>query len=425
MRAVRQSAAPSATAGTASVVICNWRDLRHPEAGGSERFVESVASELAAMGNTVTILCAAVRGAPRNEVRAAQHNEVRGAVRYRRRGGRITVYLHAAWALLARRVVADVVIDVQNGIPFLSPLVTRRPVVALVHHVHREQWPLLFGRVAARVGWWVESHLAPVLYRRSRYVVVSEATRRELIDLGVHPSRVDVVHNGTPALPAPKLARSPVPRVVVLGRLVPHKRVEIVVTAAALLRDRYPGLLVDVVGRGYHEAALRAHADRLGLAEQIRFRGWVSEQTKADLLAQAWVNAVPSVKEGWALSIVEAASVATPSVAFAGAGGVEESVVDGVTGVIVAGGTPEFADALDALLADNDRRGSLGLAARARAAAFTWEQAGRQVATILDGELSPVTVPGSLDAVPIDPVPMDRVPMDSGRINTVPVSPAA
>jgi glycosyltransferase involved in cell wall biosynthesis len=385
--------APSAEDGTARIVICNWRDLRHPEGGGSERFVESVAAELAAMGNTVTVVCAAVSGAPRDEVR--------NGVRYRRRGGRITVYLCAAWALFARRVAADVVIDVQNGIPFLSPLVIRRPVVALVHHVHREQWPLLFGPVAARIGWWVESRVAPLLYRRSRYVVVSEATRRELVDLGVDPSRIAVVHNGTPTLLVPRLARSAAPRVVVLGRLVPHKRVGIVFHAVAMLRDRHPGLVIDIVGRGYYEGELRTEADRLGLAGAVRFHGWVDEQTKADLLAQAWLNAVPSVKEGWALSVVEAASVGTPSIAFAGAGGVEESVVDGVTGVIVSGAAPEFASALDALMTDGGRRDSFGLAARARAMAFTWEQAGRQFAAVLDDELCPAPVPDLTTPVPV------------------------
>jgi glycosyltransferase involved in cell wall biosynthesis len=385
--------APSAAEGTARVVICNWRDLLHPEGGGSERFVESVATELAAMGNTVTIVCAAVPGAPRDEVR--------GSVRYRRRGGRITVYLHAAWALIARRVAADVVIDVQNGIPFLSPLVTRRPVIALVHHVHREQWPLLFGPVAARIGWWVESRVAPLMYRRSRYVVVSEATRRELVELGVDASRIAVVHNGTPTLLVPRLGRSSTPRVVVLGRLVPHKRVDIVFNAAAMLRDRHPDLVVDVVGRGYHEAELRTEAERLGLADAVRFHGWVDEQTKADLLAQAWVNAVPSVKEGWALSVVEAASVGTPSIAFAGAGGVEESVIDGVTGVIVSGSVSEFASALDALMTDGVRRDGFGLAARARATAFTWEQAGRQFAAVLDDALRPAPVPDLTAPLPV------------------------
>src|SRR3954468_18187324 len=197
------------------VVICNWRDLQHPEAGGSEHSVETVARILAADGHSVTILCAKVADRPADETR--------DRVRYLRAGGRFGVYLWAAWALLSGRVRPDVVVDVQNGLPWLSRLVTRKPVVVLLHHVHREQWPIVFGKLGS-LGWLLESRIAPRVYRRSRYLTVSECTRAELAGQGIDPARVTVAYNGTPK-PAPsKAARSDTPRVVVLGRLVPHKR---------------------------------------------------------------------------------------------------------------------------------------------------------------------------------------------------------
>jgi len=97
-----------------AVVICNWRDLQHPEAGGSEHTVETIARILAADGHPVTILCAKVAGHPADEIR--------DGVRYLRAGGRFGVYLRAAWALLSRQVRPDVVLDVQNGPPWLSRL---------------------------------------------------------------------------------------------------------------------------------------------------------------------------------------------------------------------------------------------------------------------------------------------------------------
>jgi len=293
---------------------------------------------------------------------------------------------------LSRQVRPDVVIDVQNGVPFMSKLVTRRPVVTLIHHVHREQWSMVFGPRAARVGWWVESRLGPFLYRHCPYVVVSEATRRDLAELGVDPARVRVIHNGTPKLLAPRLARSATPRVVVLCRLVPHKQVGVVLSAAAALRERHPDLTVDIVGQGYFEAELRAQAAVLDLGDAVIFHGWVDEQTKSDLLAQAWVNAVPSVKEGWALSVVEAASHGTPSIAFAGAGGLDESIVANVTGILVDGGELEFARELGALLDDVDRREELGRAASQRAAMFTWDDAAAQMVSVLDAAMGQLAV---------------------------------
>jgi glycosyltransferase involved in cell wall biosynthesis len=380
---VKRSATPVAS-GHAHVAICNWRDTRHPEGGGSELYIESIAAQLAAAGNRVTLMCSAVEGAPADEVRDGVH--------YRRRGSRYTVYPRAALALLTRRVRPDVVIDVQNGVPFMSTLVTRRPVIALVHHVHREQWPMVFGPRAARLGWWVESRLGPLLYRRAPYVVVSEATRRDLADLGVDPERISVVHNGTPELSKPKLGRSATPRVVVLGRLVPHKQVGVVLEALAALRPAHPDLEVDVVGHGYYDSELRAQADQLGVSDAVVFHGWVDDQTKSDLLAQAWVNAVPSVKEGWALSVVEAASHGTPSIAFSGAGGLDESIVVGVTGVLVDGGQAEFTRDLGRLLADSAWREDLGAAAKVRAAMFTWDEAGNEMAAVLDASIQPVAV---------------------------------
>lgn len=370
----REGAAAS-TAVLPSVVFLNWRDLTHPEGGGSELYLERVAAGLSARGHRVTVFCADHGGAPRDEVR--------DGVRFVRRGGRASVYVRA---LLALRTGAlgrpDVVVDVQNGMPFLSPLITRRPVVNVVHHVHREQWPVVFGPVVSRIGWFFESVVAPRVYRRSRYVVVSEVTRREVEALGVGSDRVEVVHNGSDAPPAGAAPRSRTPLVVVLGRLVPHKRVELALEAVAALRPQLPHLRLAVVGQGWWDDRLRTRAAELGVEDAVDFHGFVDDATKHDLLASAWVLAQPSLKEGWGLSVVEAAAHGTPTVAFADAGGLAESVRDGVTGVLVHD-NDGFVSALQHLLVDDVHRYRLGAAARLHAGDYTWEGAVASVAAVL------------------------------------------
>lgn len=89
-----------------------------------------------------------------------------------RAGGRYTVYIWAGLAMVAsriglgplRRSRPDVVIDSQNGLPFLARLAFGRRVVVLVHHCHRDQWPVA-GRFLSRFGWFVESWLSPRLHR--------------------------------------------------------------------------------------------------------------------------------------------------------------------------------------------------------------------------------------------------------------------
>jgi glycosyltransferase involved in cell wall biosynthesis len=349
---------------TEDVLILNWRDLTNPEGGGSELYVESVASRLAAAGDRVTLFCAAHTEAPRDELK--------DGVRYVRRGNHLTVYLWAAALLVLGRLGrTGTVLEVQNGVPFLARLWTRRRVVVLVHHVHREQWSVVFGRLGARLGWWLESWLAPRVNRRCGYVAVSEVTKAELVRLGVRADRVDVIHNGTsPALPTDE-PRAAVPTIAVLGRVVPHKRVELVLEAAARLRHEVPGLRVEVAGDGYWLPMLRDRVTALGLDDVVVLHGRVSEQAKHDLLARAWVHAVPSVKEGWGLSVVEAGTHGTPSVAFRAAGGLAESIVDGRTGLLVD--TPdELRVVLAELLANAPLRDLLGSGARAHAARFDW-----------------------------------------------------
>ncbi len=349
------------------VLLLNHRDLTNPEGGGSELYVETLAARLAATGDRVTVLCAAHRNAPRDEVK--------DDVRYVRRGGRLTVFLWAAALLVTGRLGrSGVVVEVQNGMPFLARLWTRQRVVILVHHVHREQWPVVLGPVRARVGWWLESRLAPWVGRRCDYVAVSEVTKAELVSLGVSAEQVQVIHNGTPATLPTTSPRSSRPTVAVLGRVVPHKRVELVLEAAAALRAQIPDLVVEVAGDGYWLPTVRAKVTELGLDEVVLLHGRVTEQDKAELLARAWVHAVPSLKEGWGLSVVEAGSYGTPSVAFRAAGGLAESVVHGRTGLLVDD-EDELRQALRDLLSDGDLRRRLGEGAREHARRFTWDAA--------------------------------------------------
>ncbi len=357
------------------IVIVNWRDTEHPEGGGSERYVETVAAGLAAAGHDVTVFSAAYPGAARESWR--------DGVRFVRRGGKFTVYAYALRELATGRLgTPDVVVDVQNGMPFWTRLVARCPVIVLVHHVHREQWGVVYGAMAARFGWWLESWLAPRVYRDCRYVTVSDVTRDELSALGVDADRIDVARNGTAQAPATAVVRDDAPRICVLGRLVPHKQVEHALEVAARLRPRCPDLRVSVVGAGWWADRLTETARRLGVDDITQFHGFLDERRKHDELARSWLLLAPSVKEGWGLVVVEAAQRGVPALAYRSAGGIAESIVDGETGVLVDD-LDQLTDAVGELLDDGSRRDELGRAARRRAASFTWTATVRQWEEIL------------------------------------------
>ena len=358
------------------MLFCNWRDTRNPEGGGSELYVETVARGLAERGHQVTIACAAHDHAPRDEI-------VDG-VRFVRRGSKLGIYAHTfARLLLHRYGKVDVVVDVQNGLPFFTRWATRRPVVVLVHHVHREQWPVVYPGRVGRIGWWIESRLAPRLYRRSRYVAVSGSTRGELVELGVDRDRVTVVRNGTARAHGPDVPPSPTPRIAVLGRLVPHKQVEHAIDAVATLRASHPDLTLDVVGDGWWADELRAHAASRGVADAVTFHGFVDDTTKQQLLGEAWVLALPSLKEGWGIVVGEAALHGVPTVAYSTAGGTTESIDHKATGMLVD--TPQdLTHALGEILDDPSWRAHLGEGALTKFSGHPWSDSQRQFAEVLE-----------------------------------------
>ena len=367
-----QTSEPARGARPLRVLLLNWRDTGHVEGGGSEVYAERVADGLADLGHDIILFTAGYPGAADDETRAS-------GVRVVRRGSHQSVYLWAPW-MYRRRALGrpDVIIEVHNGMPFLARSWARRrtPVVVLVHHVHREQWRVVFDAFRARFGWFLESGVAPRVNRRCDYIAVSEVTKAELADLGVPADHIRVIHNGTLPPLGPPVARSDQPSMLVLGRLVPHKRVEIAIETLARLRDEFPGLTLTVAGRGWWEDHLRAAAAEFGVEDAVRFAGFVSPQERHRLYSRSWVSLMPSLKEGWGLVVVEAGAHGTPSVAFDGAGGVTESIVDGVTGLLaVQDDVPDFVDKVRSLLGDRTRREQLGQDAAIHARQFDWDTA--------------------------------------------------
>lgn len=350
------------------IALCNWRDLAHPEGGGAELYARMVAEGLVAVGHEVTFLCAAHANAPAVET-------ING-VRYLRAGSRTSVYAAARRTirrLEAREGRFDVVIDVQNGLPFFAGWATKAPVVVLVHHVHREQWPVVFSPPVAAVGWGIESRVSPRLNRGRQYVAVSRSTKTELVEMGVERDHVAIIHNGTAPPPVVAPGEADGPRLLVLGRVVKHKRIEHAVQILTRLRHRHPGLRLRVVGDGWWSQELRDFVRASGAQDAVDLLGFVDEETKHRELAAASLLLVPSVKEGWGLSVVEAASHGVPAIGYRDAGGVSESIEDGDTGLLVED-LDAMTQAVDDLLSDPCRRDELGDNALAHSARFTWDE---------------------------------------------------
>jgi glycosyltransferase involved in cell wall biosynthesis len=303
-----------------------------------------------------------------------------------RKSGRYGVFPRSALSGLAgRRGRPDGIVEIWNGMPFFTPLWARCPRIVLLHHVHAAMWRMVLPPRLAGLGEFVELRMAPPLYRHSRVLTLSPSSRQEILSmLGLDPARVSVVPPGVDERYGPGGTKSPVPLVVAVGRLVPVKRLELLIDAAARARKDVPDLRLLVIGEGYERPDLEAKIRAIDATSWIELPGHVSDEELADAYRRAWVVASTSLREGWNMTITEAGACGTPAV-VSDIAGHRDSLTDGVSGLLVDPGD-EFADALVEVLSSTELRERLGRGAAARARSLTWEATAASVLSALVDE---------------------------------------
>jgi glycosyltransferase involved in cell wall biosynthesis len=180
--------------------------------------------------------------------------------------------------------------------------------------------------------------------------------------------------------------RSPTPMVMALGRLVPVKRYHCLIRAVAEARRRHPQLTLTIVGVGYERENLDHVVREVEGSDWVTFAGHVSDAELVDLYRRAWLVSSASAREGWGMSITEAAACGTPAVVTRIPGHVD-AVVDGETGILVdRDDEAALGRAIGDLVADNEQRAGYGAAALTRSAAYSWEATAAGIMRVLAAE---------------------------------------
>jgi glycosyltransferase involved in cell wall biosynthesis len=351
-----------------NILLVNWQDRANPHAGGAEIHLFEIFTRLAAAGHRVRLVCSGWADAP--------PKALIDGIAVQRVGGRDSFALRGRGAV--RRAIAaerpDILVEDVNKLPLFLTVGTRLPFCAIVPH--------LFGTTAfAEASWpaaaivWASERPLPWAYRRAGFHAISESTRDDLVARGVPTDRVRVIHPGVDSRrfrPGPP-ARSATPSFLYVGRLKRYKGISFALQALAIARRRRPDLRLEIAGVGDYRPDLERLAGRLGLERAVVFHGFVSEERKIDLMRSAWANIFPSPKEGWGITVVEAAACGTPSIA-SNSPGLRDSVWHGETGFLVPHGDVEALAGRMAELADSAALVErLGSRARRFAEGLTWE----------------------------------------------------
>ncbi|MFC6255893.1 glycosyltransferase family 4 protein [Kocuria oceani] len=360
------------------ILVLNWRDTKHSLAGGAEKYMHEISRRWVTAGASVTWFTG-------RDSAQGPEDTVDG-VRILRMGGTLGVYPLAVLKLMNSRGDFDAIVDCQNGIPFFSPLVANRnvPVIQVVHHVHQEQFSTRFSAPMATFGKFLEGTASRWVYGKRPIAAVSPSTRRELRHQLGFPGPIFVVPNGTVEVPATIGPRDPEPTITVVTRLVPHKRIDLLLGQLSLVVQAIPRLRVNIVGDGPERGRLQQIASDLGLYSTVKFHGFQPNAVRDQLLSGSWLTAVTSAAEGWGLSVIETAAWGVPCLALR-VPGIRDSVVDGVTGWLVdrpADYGEALIDKLQAL-SDAGYAREFATACQDWARCFTWERSAALLAGVL------------------------------------------
>jgi len=354
------------------ILILNWRDPKNPKSGGAEIVTMEHAKVWVTKGHKVTWFT--------SEFKNSKREEVIEGVKVIRRGNILTVFLHAPLFYLFSKQKFDLVIDEIHGIPFFTPLFVRKPKIAFIHEVAGEIWDYMFPFPLNKIGKIIEP-LYCKLYENIQFWTDANSTIDDLVFKGIKRSNCIAIgcpinHKSLETLPKKDLA----PTFIFVSRVVKMKGIEDVIRAFFyILRDLRTAQLW-IVGDGDREYVeeLKEMMKTYSIGPKVMFFGRVSEEKKFELLKKAHILLHASVKEGWGLVVIEAASQATPSVVYDVAG-LRDSVKNDKTGVVLEeNNCKEMAKEAVALFKDKKRYLAFQKNGLAWAKSLTWENATKQ-----------------------------------------------
>jgi len=233
----------------------------------------------------------------------------------RRKVWQALMYSIACLQLLTERF--DVV-DV-DSIPLLPVIacwvvarLRRRPMVVTFHEAWSlEYWRSYCGDLLGAACAWTQLFAI----RRSDVVIAaSEGTARFIAEY--HPRRLVTIENAVDVEMLKTVpARGPWSDLICVGRLVSHKRVELAIKALRVLTDQGVVVRMLILGTGPEEPFLRSLAADLGLADSVVFQHpWKDRKQFISALKSTKVMVMPSSREGFGISVLEALASGIPVV---------------------------------------------------------------------------------------------------------------
>lgn len=249
------------------------------------------------------------------------------------------------------------------------------PLSVTFHEVWFDEWyRYVPRRVYAPVGIGLErsTTLLPDLA-----IAVSRTTAKRLVKYFHMPQeKIRTISNGVDLdLYNHGETRRDPSKILFLGRLNPHKKIEWLFGALESLKKEYPGVTLDVVGDGPMRGAYRSYVSSNGLKGLVRFLGGVEDGEVARELKSSYVYVLPSIREGQSITLLEAMAAGTPQIVVKAAGNAADDLIaESESGLVAEPSSAGIARAIRELLEDRSLWQRLNERSLRFAGEYSWDR---------------------------------------------------
>lgn len=362
------------------ILLINWRDPGHPEAGGAEFYLLEIFKRLVPENYEIHWVSPAFKNSGLNE-------EISG-LKIRRIKGLAFLFpftFFFYYQKFLKKEKFGLVVDNISKLPLLTPFYIKEPMMAIFHQFHFQIffkelfWPLAFFCFLTEL-------LIPFVYRKKKMVVVSESTREELLKFGFPRDHTFLIN---PAINRQEYqfdlsAKTSYPSCLYLGRLKKYKGIADLLQAWANIFEKFPHSRLEIVGCGNDLVRLKKIVRQLKIQKSVFFNGFLDNATKNKILTGSWLLVFPSWREGFGISALEAAASGTPVVGYR-VPGLKEIIQDGKTGFLVEPkNISGLSEAISLLFSNESRREKMSLAARDFSLNFSWNKSADEIKEIIE-----------------------------------------
>jgi glycosyltransferase involved in cell wall biosynthesis len=284
---------------------------------------------------------------------------------------------------------ADVVVD--NGdiaTPWFTPIFVRKPCISIIYqitgNIFQYELPSHFATIAQRLEPWIYK-----IYKRTRIVTCSPSTSSDLVRVGIPSNNITVIRPG--------IAESfntfhgdetkfENPTIVCISRFRRYKGLNFAIATMKYVLESVPNARLIIAGNGddseiRREISATDYGDAIEVLSRFPHR-WDAE--KQMLLSKSHVALVPSVREGYGIVVIEANACGTPAIGWA-VSGVRDSIVDGLTGLLVPfGDTPALAKTIVDVLSNSQKLAEMSEAGIVWARQHSWDLAAQQFGKVIE-----------------------------------------